>query len=144
MNIARELFDVPQVFEGQLNARGFRFALVVSRFNSIISERLLEGALDALNRTGANTSDIHVYRVPGSFEIPLVARKLATTEKYDAVICLGALVRGDTPHFDFISAEVTKGVAQTAMESGVPVQKDEILNRMEAILKPFGYHSVGG
>ena len=112
---------MPQVFEGQLNAQGLRVAIVVSRFNDLITSRLLDGALDALLRTGADDEDIHVFRVPGSFEIPVVARRLAQQGKWDAIICLGALVRGDTPHFDLISAEVTKGIAQSSMETGVPM-----------------------
>ena len=112
---------MPQVFEGQLNAQGLRVAIVVSRFNDLITSRLLDGALDALLRTGADDEDIHVFRVPGSFEIPVVARRLAQQGKWDAVVCLGALVRGDTPHFDLISAEVTKGIAQSSMETGVPM-----------------------
>jgi 6,7-dimethyl-8-ribityllumazine synthase len=112
---------VPQIFEGQLNSTGLRVAIVVSRFNDVISSRLLDGAVDALLRTGADDEDIHVFRVPGSFEIPLAAKKLALQGKWDAVVCLGALVRGDTPHFDLISAEVTKGIAQVALETGVPM-----------------------
>lgn len=112
---------MPQIFEGQLNSTGLRVAIVVSRFNDVISTRLLDGAVDALLRTGADDEDIHVFRVPGSFEIPLAAKKLALQGKWDAVVCLGALVRGDTPHFDLISAEVTKGIAQAALETGVPM-----------------------
>ncbi|MBP7866898.1 MAG: 6,7-dimethyl-8-ribityllumazine synthase [Acidobacteria bacterium] len=112
---------MPQIFEGQLNSTGLRVAIVVSRFNDVISSRLLDGAVDALLRTGADDEDIHVFRVPGSFEIPLAAKKLALQGKWDAVVCLGALVRGDTPHFDLISAEVTKGIAQVALETGVPM-----------------------
>lgn len=112
---------MPQIFEGQLNSTGLRVAIVVSRFNDVISTRLLDGAVDALLRTGADDEDIHVFRVPGSFEIPLAAKKLALQGKWDAVVCLGALVRGDTPHFDLISAEVTKGIAQVALETGVPM-----------------------
>jgi 6,7-dimethyl-8-ribityllumazine synthase len=109
------------VFEGNLDAKGLKFALVVSRFNDVICSRLLDGALDGLKRTGAADDDIDIFRVPGSFEIPLMAKKLATKKKWDAVICLGALIRGETPHFDYLSAEVTKGVAQTAMETGIPI-----------------------
>jgi len=112
---------VPRVFEGNLDAKGLKFALVVSRFNDVICSRLLDGALDALRRTGAADDGIDIFRVPGSFEIPLVAKRLAVQKKWDAVICLGALIRGETPHFDYLSAEVTKGVAQTAMETGVPI-----------------------
>jgi 6,7-dimethyl-8-ribityllumazine synthase len=112
---------MPQFFEGNLDAKGLKFGIVVARFNSFISERLLEGALDSLIRHGAVDQDIHVARVPGAFEIPLVARKLAQAGKYDAVICLGAVIRGSTPHFDLVSAEVSKGVAMVSLESGVPV-----------------------
>jgi len=112
---------MPQFFEGNLDAKGLKFGIVVARFNSFISERLLEGALDSLIRHGAVDLDIHVARVPGAFEIPLAAKKLAQAGKYDAVICLGAVIRGSTPHFDFVSAEVSKGVAMVSLESGVPV-----------------------
>jgi 6,7-dimethyl-8-ribityllumazine synthase len=112
---------MPQYFEGNLDAKGLKFGIVVARFNSFISERLLEGALDSLIRHGAADQDIHVARVPGAFEIPLAAKKLAQAGKYDAVICLGAVIRGSTPHFDFVSAEVSKGVAMVSLESGVPV-----------------------
>jgi len=112
---------MPQFFEGNLDAKGLKFGIVVARFNSFISERLLEGALDSLIRHGAVDQDIHVARVPGAFEIPLAAKKLAQAGKYDAVICLGAVIRGSTPHFDFVSAEVSKGVAMVSLESGVPV-----------------------
>jgi len=107
--------------QGQLDARGLKFALVVSRFNELITSRLLAGALDALRRLGANEDDLLVVRVPGSFEIPQVAIKLARAGKFDAIICLGALIRGATPHFDYLSAEVTKGIAQSALETGVPI-----------------------
>jgi len=112
---------MPQFFEGNLDAKGLKFGIVVARFNSFISERLLEGALDSLIRHGAIDQDIHVVRVPGAFEIPLAAKKLAQAGNYDAVICLGAVIRGSTPHFDFVSAEVSKGVAMVSLESGVPV-----------------------
>ena len=112
---------MPQFFEGKLEANGLKFGIIVSRFNSFISERLLEGALDALVRHGADDKGIHVARVPGAFEIPLAAKKLVATGKYDAVICLGAVIRGSTPHFDYVAAEVSKGVASVSLESGVPV-----------------------
>jgi len=112
---------MPKRIEGSLDARGSRFAVVVSRFNSFISDRLLAGALDALERSGAAAEDITVVRVPGSFEIPLAARTLAVSKRYDAVICLGALLRGDTPHFDHISSAVTRGIATAGVDSGVPV-----------------------
>jgi 6,7-dimethyl-8-ribityllumazine synthase len=107
--------------EGNLKADGKKFGIVVSRFNSFISEKLLEGALDSLRRSGAADSDIAVIRVPGAFEIPLIAKKLALSVSYDAVICLGAVIRGATPHFDVVVNEVSKGAAQAGLESGVPV-----------------------
>jgi 6,7-dimethyl-8-ribityllumazine synthase len=110
-----------RVVEGVLQAKGIRFGIVVSRFNDFINKRLLDGALDGLARHGAEEGMVTVVRVPGSFEIPLMAKKLAGSGKYDAVICLGAVIRGATPHFEYISAEVTKGIAQVALESGVPV-----------------------
>jgi 6,7-dimethyl-8-ribityllumazine synthase len=112
---------MPQFYEGQLNAKGQKFGIIVSRFNSFISERLLEGAVDALVRHGADEKDIHVARVPGAFEIPLAAKKMAASNKYDAIIALGAVIRGSTPHFDYVSSEVTKGVAAVSLDSGIPV-----------------------
>jgi 6,7-dimethyl-8-ribityllumazine synthase len=112
---------MPKIIEGNLTAKGKRFALVVSRFNDFISEKLLSGALDALMRSGGRDEDIDVIKVPGAFEIPLAAKKIACKKKYDAVICLGAVIRGATPHFDYISAEVSKGVAAVSLETGVPV-----------------------
>jgi 6,7-dimethyl-8-ribityllumazine synthase len=110
-----------KVFEGQLTAAGLRFAIVVSRFNSFITERLLSGAMDALSRTGADTAQIDTVKVPGAWEIPLVAAELARAHRYDAVICLSAVIRGDTPHFDYVAAEAAKGIAHAAAETGVPV-----------------------
>ncbi len=110
-----------ETFQGKLQAKGLKIGIVLSRFNQFISERLLEGALDALYKLGAEQSDISVYKVPGSFEIPILTKKLAKGKKVDGIVCLGVLIRGDTPHFDFLSAEVTKGLAQIAMEEGVPV-----------------------
>jgi len=112
---------MPKVYEGKISAEGKRFALVVSRFNDFISDRLLAGAVDALVRHGARDEDIDIAKVPGSFEIPLIAKKMAQKEKYDAVICLGAVIRGSTPHFEYVSAEVSKGVALVGLESGIPV-----------------------
>src|SRR5450631_928823 len=112
---------MPQYFEGQLDAKGQKFGIIVSRFNSFISERLLEGAVDALVRHGADDKDIHIARVPGAFEIPLAAKKMAASGKYDAIIALGAVIRGSTPHFDYVSSEVTKGVAAVSLDSGIPV-----------------------
>ncbi len=108
-------------FEGTLLGEGLKFGLVVSRFNEFITKKLLEGAEDALLRHGVNQEDIEVAWVPGSFEIPLVAKKLAQTKRYDAVICLGAVVRGGTPHFEYIATEVTKGIAAVSLETGLPV-----------------------
>ena len=110
-----------KTYEGKLEAKGLKIGIVVSRFNSFVTERLLDGALDALKKLGADDADISVYKVPGSFEVPIVARKLAASKKVDGIVCLGALIRGETPHFDFLSAEVTKGLAQTAFDTGVPV-----------------------
>ncbi len=112
---------MPKIQEGVLNAKGFRFGLVVSRYNHFITERLLEGALDALLRHGGEEESIEIVRVPGSFEIPLLAKQMASSGRFDAVICLGALIRGGTIHFDVLSAEVTKGVAQSSLETGVPI-----------------------
>lgn len=112
---------MPQFFEGNLDAKGQKFGVVVSRFNSFICERLLEGAVDALIRHGADDADISVARVPGAFEIPLAAKKMAEAGKYDALICLGAVIRGSTPHFDYVASEVSKGVASVSLDSGVPI-----------------------
>jgi len=108
-------------YQGNLQAKGLKIAVVVSRFNGFLTERLLEGALDALSKLGAETADIAVYKVPGAFEIPIVVKKIAKGKKADGVVCLGALVRGDTPHFDFLGSEVTKGIAQSSLEDGLPV-----------------------
>ncbi len=108
-------------FEGMLLGKGLRFGLVVSRFNEFITNKLLEGALDALKRHGVDEADIEVALVPGSFEIPVIAKKLARSERYDAIICLGTVVRGGTPHFDYIATEVTKGIAQVGLDTGLPV-----------------------
>jgi 6,7-dimethyl-8-ribityllumazine synthase len=107
--------------EGKISAEGFQFALIVSRFNDFISSKLVEGALDALKRHGAKEEQLTLVKVPGAFEIPLAARKLAENGKFDAVICLGAVIRGSTPHFDYVAAEVSKGIAMVALESKVPV-----------------------
>jgi 6,7-dimethyl-8-ribityllumazine synthase len=112
---------MPNVLEGKISAEGKTFAVVVSRFNDFISDRLLAGALDALNRHGARAEDIDIVKVPGSFEIPLMAKKMAQKEKYHAVICIGAVIRGSTPHFEYVSAEVSKGIAMAGLESGIPV-----------------------
>ncbi len=110
-----------RTIQGNLDATGSRFAIVISRFNSFISDRLLNGALDALGRNGAAPDDITTVWVPGSFEIVLAAKKLALSGKYDAVICLGALLQGETPHFEHISSTVTRGIANVSQESGIPV-----------------------
>ncbi|MDD5082175.1 MAG: 6,7-dimethyl-8-ribityllumazine synthase [Dehalococcoidales bacterium] len=108
-------------FEGMLAGKGLKIGLVVARFNEFITNKLLEGAQDALLRHGVNQGDIDIAWVPGSFEIPLVAKKLIETRRYDAVICLGAVIRGGTPHFEYVAAEVSKGVAKVALDSGLPV-----------------------
>ena len=108
-------------FEGSLLGKGLKFGLVVSRFNEFITKKLLEGARDALVRHGVNEGDVDIAWAPGSFEIPLVAQKLAQSKRYDAIICLGAVIRGGTPHFDYVAAEVSKGVAKVGLESGLPV-----------------------
>ncbi|GAB4342010.1 MAG: 6,7-dimethyl-8-ribityllumazine synthase [Desulfobulbaceae bacterium] len=108
-------------FEGNLKGDGRKLGIVVSRFNAFISEKLLEGAIDALTRSGVQEGDIDVARVPGAFEIPLVAQKMARAGRYDAVICLGVVIRGATPHFDYVAGEVAKGTAQVMLDTGVPV-----------------------
>lgn len=108
-------------FEGMLLGKGLKFGVVVSRFNEFLTKKLLEGAQDALARHGVNEEDIDIAWVPGSFEIPLVAKKLTQAKKYDAVICLGAVIRGGTPHFEYIASEVTKGVAKVGLDAGLPV-----------------------
>ncbi len=110
-----------RLIEGQLNASGLKFAIVVSRFNSFVTERLLSGALDALSRHGADLEGVEVIRVPGSWEMPVVAAELARRKQHDGIICLSAVIRGDTPHFDYIANEATKGVAHVSLETGVPV-----------------------
>ncbi|HYV84090.1 MAG TPA: 6,7-dimethyl-8-ribityllumazine synthase [Pyrinomonadaceae bacterium] len=111
----------PTVYEGRLNAEAFRFAVVASRWNELISARLVEGALDSLKRLGANDANVSVYRVPGAFEIPLLALRLAQSRKFDAVICLGTIIRGQTPHFDYIASEVARGISHAGLTSGLPV-----------------------
>lgn len=109
-----------KIFEGHLVADGFRFGLVVGRFNEFITNKLLSGALDALKRHGVEDGDVEIAWVPGAFEIPLVARRMVSLNRYDAVICLGAVIRGATPHFEYVAAEVSKGVAKVGLDSGVP------------------------
>ena len=115
-----------KIYEGTLQAGGLNIAVVLSRFNAFLSDRLLEGALDALRKMGADDGNLAVYKVPGSFELPVVVKKIVSRKDnndkpVDGVICLGALIRGDTPHFDYISAEVTKGLAQISLDDGIPV-----------------------
>lgn len=112
---------MPQTYEGALDAREHRMALVVSRFNELFTDKLLAGALDCLKRHGAEERNLHVVRVPGSFEVPLMAKALAESGRYDAVVCLAAVIRGATPHFDLVAAEIAKGVAQVGLATGVPV-----------------------
>jgi 6,7-dimethyl-8-ribityllumazine synthase len=111
----------PTVHEGRLNAEAFRFAVVASRWNELISARLVEGALDGLKRLGAQDERVDLYRVPGAFEIPLLALRLAQSHNFDAVICLGTIIRGQTPHFDYIAGEVARGISHAGLTSGVPV-----------------------
>jgi len=110
-----------KIIEGELQAKGIKFGIVISRFNEFITGKLLEGARDALIRHGAKEEDIDVVKVPGSFEIPMVAKRMASKGLYNAVICLGTVIRGATPHFDYIAAEVSKGIASASMETGVPI-----------------------
>ncbi len=112
---------MPKIFEGKLLAEGKKFALVVSRFNDFITDRLVGGAMDALERSGAKEADIEIIKVPGAFEIPMVAKKLAIKGRYHAIICLGAVIRGATPHFEYVSSEVSKGIAQVGLETEVPI-----------------------
>ena len=111
----------PKIHQGLLKAEGFKFAIIVSRWNDFLTSRLTEGAVDALERLGSSEDSITIFKVPGAFEIPLTAQKLAEGGKYDAVICLGAVIRGQTPHFDYVAGEAAKGIGQAAMKTGVPV-----------------------
>lgn len=110
-----------KVYEGRLTAEGLKVGIIVSRFNSFVTTRLLEGAMDALTRHGASAEDIDVAWAPGAFEVPLVAAEMADSGRYDAVLCLGAVIRGDTPHFDFVASESAKGIAQAGLSSRVPI-----------------------
>ena len=112
---------MPKIIEAKLQAEGKKFALVVSRFNDFITDKLLGGAVDGLLRSGARDKDVEIVKVPGAFEIPLIAKKMAATGRYNAVICLGAVIRGTTPHFEYVSAEVSKGIANVGLESEIPV-----------------------
>ena len=111
----------PKVHEGKLKAEGFRFAIVTSRWNDFITSKLVEGALDALERLGADEKSVEIFKVPGSFEIPLTSLKVAESGNFDAVICLGVVLRGQTPHFDFVAGEATKGISHASLKTGVPV-----------------------
>ena len=111
----------PETHQGTLNAKGFRFAIVASRWNDSLVSRLIEGALDALTELSADEKAVEIFRVPGSFEIPLCALKAARSNKFDAVVCLGVIIRGQTPHFEYIAAEVARGIGQAGMETGVPL-----------------------
>ena len=112
---------MPKIFEGKISGEGFRFAVIVSRFNDFICSKLVEGAMDALIRHGASDEQVSLIKVPGAFEIPIMAKKAADSNKYDAVICLGAVIRGSTPHFEYVAAEVSKGIASVGIESKIPV-----------------------
>lgn len=112
---------MPRILEAKLLAEGKKFALIMSRFNDFITEKLVDGAVDALRRSGARDDDIDIVKVPGAFEIPLLAKKMAAKNRYDAIICLGAVIRGATPHFDYVSAEVSKGIAMVSLEADIPV-----------------------
>ena len=112
---------MPKVIEGKIDASGLKFAIILSRFNEFITGKLLEGCLDSLLRHGASDQHISIVKVPGSFEIPLVAQKVAETKNFDAIICLGAIIRGQTPHFEYIASEVTKGIASIQLKYGVPI-----------------------
>ncbi len=112
---------MPRLIEGEISAKGIKFAIVVSRFNDFISQRLLDGALDALKRHGASDDKIAIVKVPGAFEIPSMAKRLSLGDQFDCVICLGAVIRGATPHFEYISAQVARGIASVALESGIPI-----------------------
>ena len=112
---------MPKIIEGKIVAKGMKFAIVASRFNDFICGRLIEGAVDALTRAGGDEKDIQIYKVPGAFELPLAAKKVAKTGRYDAIVCLGAVIRGATPHFEYVSAEVSKGVATVGLETEIPI-----------------------
>ena len=110
-----------KIIEGNLEAKNYRFGIIVSRFNSFISDRLLEGTIDTLKRHGADVDQLTIVKAPGAFELPLVAKKMADSKKYDALICLGAVIRGGTPHFEYVSSEMTKGIALVSLQSGLPI-----------------------
>ena len=112
---------MPQIIEASLKAEGKKFGIIAGRFNDFITEKLVAGAIDALTRSGADEKDITLVRVPGAFEIPLISKKMAASNKYDAIICLGAVIRGATSHYDYVCAEVSKGIASVSLDSGIPV-----------------------
>ncbi|MBF0117944.1 MAG: 6,7-dimethyl-8-ribityllumazine synthase [Desulfobacterales bacterium] len=112
---------MPKIIEANLQAEGKKFAIIASRFNDFITDRLVGGAVDALTRSGAKDENIEIVKVPGSFEIPLIAKKIAAKKKHDAIICLGAVIRGSTPHFEYVSSEVSKGIAAVSLDYGIPV-----------------------
>lgn len=112
---------MPRLIEGEISGKGIRFAIVVSRFNDFVSQRLLDGALDALKRHGASDDQIDIVKVPGAFEIPAMAKRLSSDSRFDCVICLGAVIRGATPHFEYISSQVARGIASVALESRIPI-----------------------
>jgi len=112
---------MPKIIEGKIIAKGMKFAVAASRFNDFISSRLIDGAVDALTRAGADEKDIQLFKVPGAFELPITAKKLAKSGRYDAVICVGAVIRGATPHFEYVSAEVSKGIASVGLDTEIPV-----------------------
>lgn len=115
------MVSMPKLIEGKIVAKGMKFGIVASRFNDFICGRLIEGAIDALTRAGADEKDIEICKVPGAFELPLTAKKMAKSNRFDAIICLGAVIRGATPHFEYISAEVSKGIASVGLETEIPV-----------------------
>ncbi len=112
---------MPQIIEASLKAEGKKFGIIAGRFNDFITEKLVAGAIDALTRSGADEKDITLVKVPGAFEIPLISKKMAASNKYDAIICLGAVIRGATSHYDYVCAEVSKGIASVSLDSGIPV-----------------------
>ena len=116
----------PKVHQGKLSAAGFRFAIIVARWNDFLTSKLTEGALDALERLGADENMVEVFKVPGSLELPLTAMKIAQSGRFDALICIGTVIRGETPHFDYVAGEAAKGVSQAAMQTGVPVLFGEV------------------
>jgi 6,7-dimethyl-8-ribityllumazine synthase len=120
-HMASDMEPEIKTWEGDLSAAGMRFAIVVARFNSFVTDKLLGGCLDALRRSGGNLADVELVKVPGSWEMPIIARELARQKRFDAIICLGAVIRGDTPHFDYVAGQAASGLAQIATETGVPV-----------------------